>query len=976
MLPEGQRIARRAVLALVALTLVALSLIFIAPQFISTETLQKKALAQVESATGYRVRIDGPVKISVFPSLNLVARDVGIAQPDESGAAEFATARALRFGLVLRSLLAGKVSLTNVTLLDPVITLPLPEKVTSRAVAPEGKGTAKRQELSIEELTIRNGTVILSGKNGEPGKQITSLNTEASLPRAKGPLTFVGTARYDGDPVSAKGTIGSFAYFLDGGPVPVKLALKTPDLTDGATLTGTASYKNEVLTLAQFAAQAGSQKISGNATYRDDALSITQGLFEDMPFTGTAHLAGNTLTVDAEVAVEDKPVRVVGSLGAFDQFLAGGVAPIKLSVFAPEHLREEVILNGAVSYKDLTLTLPEFRAVSGEDSVSGAAVAKNDVLTLSRVIATFGGQTVTGGATYREDTVNFDVTVGQDSAPSKVAGSITGITKFLDGESAPIKLEIDSPDRLAAKAVVTGDAVYKDEALVLTAFTAISGDYTVTGNGVYRDEVLILDPFQARTRGQTVSGALTVSFAGDIPSVTGNLTATGAVSSGGAPTSKKTPDAARPAVETELPAAEPPLNPVSRPTGGGIEVAVAPPPKKEPRPANTSPSAKPTKPAIKSRAIGWRAEKLDFSALRDMNADLVLKLNQFVLEGIRVGTATINVRLAGGKLTAETKDLKGYGGGGMMTLVLDASGAVPAHRLNLSVAGLDAYPFLDDAADFQTIEGKAAIALGLVASGDSERTLVSSLNGTAKFEFTGGALRGLNVANMLRNLTTGILTGWQYQRDSETTFSRLSASFKIASGQAQTDDLRMVGPLVSIGGAGTIDLPARRLKFRVNPLMLASVEGQGGKNNMLGFPVPIAVSGPWENPSIYPDVVGVLDNPVAAYQQLNKLGGALISVPGNMLGINTGDGGLVEKSIAIPGAVTKGVVGGIGQALGVKRKDPKVTTPAAPADDQASDVAPGTSEAPPQVPAAQTQKKQKPVTKPKSDAILQNIFGQ
>ena len=303
---------------------------------------------------------------------------------------------------------------------------------------------------------------------------------------------------------------------------------------------------------------------------------------------------------------------------------------------------------------------------------------------------------------------------------------------------------------------MTGDAVYKDEALVLTAFTAISGDYTVTGNGVYRDEVLILDPFQARTRGQTVSGALTVGFAGDIPSVTGNLTATGAVSSGGAPTSKKTPDAARPAVETELPAAEPPLNPVSRPTGGGIEVAVAPPPKKEPRPANTSPSAKPTKPAIKSRAIGWRAEKLDFSALRDMNADLVLKLNQFVLEGIRVGTATINVRLAGGKLTAETKDLKGYGGGGMMTLVLDASGAVPAHRLNLSVAGLDAYPFLDDAADFQTIEGKAAIALGLVASGDSERTLVSSLNGTAKFEFTGGALRGLNVANMLRNLTTGI----------------------------------------------------------------------------------------------------------------------------------------------------------------------------------------------------------------------------
>ena len=47
------------------------------------------------------------------------------------------------------------------------------------------------------------------------------------------------------------------------------------------------------------------------------------------------------------------------------------------------------------------------------------------------------------------------------------------------------------------------------------------------------------------------------------------------------------------------------------------------------------------------------------------------------------------------------------------------------------------------------------------------------------------------------------------------------------------------------------------------------------------------------------------------------------------IGINTGEGGLVEKSIAIPEAVTKGVVGGLGQMLGGKKqKDPKAMQPA------------------------------------------------
>jgi uncharacterized protein involved in outer membrane biogenesis len=59
------------------------AVIFLGPLLISTDDLRASLLAQVESTTGYRLRLGGPVQISLFPSLDLVADDVGIAESGE-----------------------------------------------------------------------------------------------------------------------------------------------------------------------------------------------------------------------------------------------------------------------------------------------------------------------------------------------------------------------------------------------------------------------------------------------------------------------------------------------------------------------------------------------------------------------------------------------------------------------------------------------------------------------------------------------------------------------------------------------------------------------------------------------------------------------------------------------------------------------------------------------------------------------------
>ena len=64
-------------------------------------------------------------------------------------------------------------------------------------------------------------------------------------------------------------------------------------------------------------------------------------------------------------------------------------------------------------------------------------------------------------------------------------------------------------------------------------------------------------------------------------------------------------------------------------------------------------------------------------------------------------------------------------------------------------------------------KAKGTISLDLSASGASQRAIVSALNGNANLEFTDGAIRGVNIAKMIRNLGTGIVEGWQGGSDGE-----------------------------------------------------------------------------------------------------------------------------------------------------------------------------------------------------------------
>jgi AsmA protein len=141
---------------------------------------------------------------------------------------------------------------------------------------------------------------------------------------------------------------------------------------------------------------------------------------------------------------------------------------------------------------------------------------------------------------------------------------------------------------------------------------------------------------------------------------------------------------------------------------------------------------------------------------------------------------------------------------------------------------------------------------------------------------------------MIRSLTASTLSGWQASEEKATDLSQLSASFKIDKGQAQTTDLNLVGPLVKMTGAGTIDLGTKQIGFRVEPKLVMTTEGQGRVTDPVGLGIPVMIAGPWGSPRIYPEMQGILDNPDAAYAKLKEMGKGLFGQNGAGLGAAIG----------------------------------------------------------------------------------------
>ena len=262
---------------------------------------------------------------------------------------------------------------------------------------------------------------------------------------------------------------------------------------------------------------------------------------------------------------------------------------------------------------------------------------------------------------------------------------------------------------------------------------------------------------------------------------------------------------------------------------------------------------------------GWSDRAIGWNGLRLFESNARIAAREIVLDKVHLGPANLEATLLDDNLSIVLKRSDLYGGNGKGELTVDVSQQTPLLALRLAVSDVNALPILTDAANFSYVAGRGTANFDLKSTGESPLAIVSNLEGTASVRFQDGELRGLSVPRMLRSVLDTILSGWQTSGADGTKFSAFTASFRIKQGQARTDDVRFIGPLVRVTATGTANLVDQTLDFRLDPRL---VTAQGSGSDSGSFGVPVLVKGPWPNPQIYADLPDILSNPGAALDKL------------------------------------------------------------------------------------------------------------
>ena len=285
----------------------------------------------------------------------------------------------------------------------------------------------------------------------------------------------------------------------------------------------------------------------------------------------------------------------------------------------------------------------------------------------------------------------------------------------------------------------------------------------------------------------------------------------------------------------------------------------------------------------------WSDEPIDVTALGLLNADLAFNAGGILFKDVKIGKSSLTVVLQDSKLTADLAEMQLYDGAGKGTVVVDGSSGKPAIAADFDLANFQAGPFLNDLAKFDRILGTTETKLSVKTTGGSQRELVSNLNGNGSVVFRDGAIKGINLAAMMRNISVAAIEQ-SFDEAQATDFAELSGTFQIDKGIVSNDDLQLVAPLVRMTGAGKVPLPPRTVDYTVKPKLVGSLEGQGGASDLQGLAVPIKVSGPWSDISYKPDLEGALKeqlkDPGAVIEKLDSEEG----VKGLIEGLKPGGG--------------------------------------------------------------------------------------
>jgi uncharacterized protein involved in outer membrane biogenesis len=213
------------------------------PMLVDPNVFKPQLIAKAREATGRDLVIDGPLKLSFFPTPAVSAEGVRFANMAGGKAPQMVELKSVRAGVSILPLLARRIEIDELRLVEPKIAIEVGadgranyDFRTASGEPPPKTGTPAKPDtttasdgskftVAVDRVVIENGTLTYSDARSGRENRLEKVALTLSAPSLDGPFAASGSLTANGVPVTLDGKIGAKA----AAGMPVDVRIKTPD---------------------------------------------------------------------------------------------------------------------------------------------------------------------------------------------------------------------------------------------------------------------------------------------------------------------------------------------------------------------------------------------------------------------------------------------------------------------------------------------------------------------------------------------------------------------------------------------------------------------------------------------------------------------------------------------------------------------------------------------------------------------------
>ncbi len=204
---------KKALLAALVIVLIVLGTLLVAPAFVDWNSYRQDVAVAIARATGRQVTIAGDLNLSVLPLPRLTVKRIGVASIDGAIEPEMLRIGELHMELALAPLMAGRIAVRSLSLIDPVLTLETTADGRDNwNFVPVERDTLPGRlaaGLSVDSVSVSNGRLVWRAAGAVP-RRLDAVDATVSLGRPAGASRIQATAVFKGVPYRLTASVGRF----------------------------------------------------------------------------------------------------------------------------------------------------------------------------------------------------------------------------------------------------------------------------------------------------------------------------------------------------------------------------------------------------------------------------------------------------------------------------------------------------------------------------------------------------------------------------------------------------------------------------------------------------------------------------------------------------------------------------------------------------------------------------------------------